>query len=195
MSWQESLRAHVRSLEHMMGRVDPDEVAVALRLMDECRGLIIFAGIGQNLMLANKAASTYNSLSLRSISVDPVASLHGTMGMFRPDDLLVLLSKSGETAELLRFVDACHRTGHTRILGVHSAPGCELAGRSMHSVFIPLEAEADHLGLAPTASSVCLLAFLHALAVELAGRRGLTAADFVRTHPGGTIGSRLGAGA
>jgi arabinose-5-phosphate isomerase len=172
----------------MASRIDDSEVGKAMEMVRRCRGLLIFSGVGQNLLLAGKAASTFSSLSLRAVSADPVAALHGGMGLFRPDDLLILLSKSGETAELLRFLDACRQIDFANTLGIHSAPGCTLAANCRHSVYVPMMSEADHLDLAPTASSVCLLGFLQSLAIELASEAGLSASAFRRTHPGGTIG-------
>lgn len=172
----------------MAENVDEAEVSKAIEMVRGCHGLLIFTGVGQNLFLASKVASSYNSLSLRAVSADPVGALHGGMGLFRPGDLLILISKSGETAELLRFMDACEQLGRPIMLGIHSAPGSTLASRCQHSVYLPLQSEADHLDLAPTASSVCILAFLHSMAVQLASEAGLSASSFRRTHPGGTIG-------
>lgn len=172
----------------MASRIDESEVGKAMEMVRRCRGLLIFTGIGQNLLLAGKAASTFCSLSLRAVSVDPVAALHGGMGLFRPDDLLILISKSGETPELLRFLAACRQIDYSNTLGIHSAPGSTLASNCRHSVYLPMVNEADHLDLAPTASSLCLLGFLQSLAVELASEAGLSALAFRRTHPGGTIG-------
>jgi arabinose-5-phosphate isomerase len=190
LSWKESLERHMLNLEHMADNLDPIEVDDVLDTMRTCDGLILFTGVGQNLILATKVASTYNALSIRAMSVDPIASLHGTMGMFRAEDLLVAISKSGETFELLCLLRACREIGFTNTVGVHSARGCTLGKLSARSVYVPMVGEADHLNMAPTASSGCFLAFLQAIAVQLSSENGLTAVDFVRTHPGGTLGKR-----
>jgi arabinose-5-phosphate isomerase len=172
----------------MADNLDESEVGKAMEMVRRCRGLLIFSGVGQNLLLAGKAASTFSSLSLRAVSADPIAALHGGMGLFRPDDLLILISKSGETPELLRFMDACRQIDYSNTLGIHSSRGSTLASGCRHSVYVPMVSEADHLDLAPTASSVCILGFLQALATQLASEAGLSASAFRRTHPGGTIG-------
>jgi arabinose-5-phosphate isomerase len=172
----------------MADNIDESEVVKAMEMVRRCRGLLIFSGVGQNLLLAGKAASTFSSLSLRAVSADPIAALHGGMGLFRPDDLLILISKSGETPELLRFMDACRQIDYSNTLGIHSSPGSTLAAGCRHSVYVPMVSEADHLDLAPTASSVCILGFLQSLATQLASDAGLSASAFRRTHPGGTIG-------
>jgi arabinose-5-phosphate isomerase len=188
MPWQTSLHSHIQNLSHMLENLDETQVEKALTRMRDCQGLIVFTGIGQNLIMASKVAATYNSLSLRAVSVDPVSSLHGSMSFVRPEDLLVPLSKSGETPELLRFLDGVSKLADCDVLSIHAARGCPLERRSAYSVYLPLLGEADHLNLAPTASSGCFLAFLQALAVQLASMRGLTRADFARTHPEGTLG-------
>jgi arabinose-5-phosphate isomerase len=175
----------------MADNIDESEVANAVEMVRRCSGLLIFSGVGQNLALAGKAASTFSSLSLRAVSADPIAALHGGMGLFRPEDLLILISKSGETPELIRFMGACNQLDHSNTLGVHSSRGSTLASGCRHSVYVPMVSEADHLDLAPTASSVCFLAFLQSLAAELASEAGLSASAFRRTHPGGTIGLGL----
>ncbi|WP_157517439.1 SIS domain-containing protein [Micromonospora rifamycinica] len=187
-SWRESLRCQIENLQHTADNLDGSEVDRAVEMVRRCTGLLIFSGVGQNLVLADKVASTFSSLSLRAVSADPVAALHGGMGLFRPEDLLILISKSGESPELLRFLDACRQVGHSNTLAIHSAPGSTLATSCRGGVHVPMVSEADHLDLAPTASSICFLGLLQSLAAELASAAGLSEAAFRRTHPGGTIG-------
>jgi len=194
MPWQESLKRHIGSLEYMALQLDVREVTNVLQVMRSCRGLIIFTGVGQNSLLASKVASTYGSVGIRAASMDSVALLHGGLGFLQSQDLLVLLSKSGETAELLRLMAACRDIGHSDTLAVHSARGSTLEALAACSVYIPILSEADHLDMVPTASAACFLSFLHALAVQLSSESGLTAAMFLRTHPAGTLGRNLPVG-
>ncbi|WP_433652897.1 SIS domain-containing protein [Micromonospora zamorensis] len=187
-TWRESLDLHIANLDYMARNLDGREVERILDVLRGCQGLVIFTGVGQNSLLASKVASTYGSLSMRSTSIDAVALLHGNLGMLRPQDLLVVLSNSGETFELKRLMEACRDLGHTDTLVVHSAPGCTLEKLAAHSIHLPTAGEADHLGIVPTASSTCFLSFLQAVATQLASENGLTAGAFVRTHPGGTLG-------
>lgn len=187
-SWKESLARYVEAFCHTTSALDPSEMDRAFRVLGRCDGLLIFTGVGQNGSLAQKISMTYNSLSIRSIWVDPVAALHGTMGLFRPHDIVIPLSRSGNTGELIAFLRACRRIGFDRILAVHGNPGCEMARLAQWTLEIPVPFEADHLNLTPTASSVCFLAVLQSLAVAIASQRGLTKEDFVATHPGGTLG-------
>src|SRR5215469_14216227 len=136
--WQESLRNQIESLAHMLDNLDEAQVGKALNLIGDCRGMIIFTGIGQNLIMSAKLAATYNSLSLRAMSLDPVSSLHGGMSFLRPEDLLVPISKSGETAELLSFLQLATEQADCPVLAIHAAPGCSLERRSAHWVCRPL---------------------------------------------------------
>lgn len=188
LTWQESLGQHISNLQYMAKHVDTGQADELVRLVRSCRGLVIFTGVGQSSLLASKVAATYASLSLRSVSVDAVALLHGNLGMLRPQDLLILLSNSGETVELRRLMEACQALGHTNTVAVHAAPDCTLEKRATYAVRLPLLGEADHLGIVPTASSSCFLSFLQAVAAQVACADDLTAEAFVRTHPGGTLG-------
>lgn len=188
VSWKQSLQCQVDNFQYMTDHIDESEVGAAIDMLLQCRGLLLFAGVGQNLLVASKAASTYNSLALRAVSIDPVAALHGGMGLMRREDLVILISKSGETSELLQFMQACRQLGHSSMLGIHSSRGSSLASGCRRAVYLPMVSEADHLDLAPTASSVCILGFLQALAAHLANEAGLSESDYRRTHPGGTIG-------
>ncbi len=190
--WERSLRLHIDSLTNMLTHLESMEVHEALNAMRECKGLFIFTGVGQNYILACKIASTFNSLYLRSVSVDPIASLHGTLGLIQNRDLLVPISRSGETEELIRFIKYCRQIGFKNVLGIHSEPMSSLAKLSRLSVYVPITNEADQLNIVPTASSVCFLAFLHSLGVQLSSERKLTVTEFLRNHPGGTLGKNTG---
>jgi len=194
-SWQESLERHITNLQHMATHVDVAEVNGFLDAIRNCSGLIVFTGVGQNSLLADKIASTYASLSMRSTSIDAVAFLHGNLGMLRRPDLIVMLSHSGETRELYDLAQACDRLGYANTFAVHSTPGCSLSRLCHRSVHVPTLGEADRLDLVPSASSCCFLSFLQAVAIQLAAEGALTLQRFVSTHPGGTLGRRgTGAG-
>lgn len=188
LNWADSLNRYSAALNQTTKSLDPGEMDLTRDIMNECTGILIFVGIGQNGSLAQKISMTYNSLSIRSICLDATAALHGTMGILRNDDILIPISRSGNTSELIVFLQACRSLGFERILAVHGNPHSEMVRLSKWSLEIPVPYEADHLNLAPTASSVCFLAILQSLAVNIASLRGLTHDEFVKTHPGGTLG-------
>ncbi len=188
LTWSDSLDRYREAFQFTTTTLNPEEMEQTRDVFNNCRGLIVFTGIGQNGSLAQKISMTYNSLSIRSICLDATAALHGTMGLLTKEDIVVPLSRSGNTSELLIFLRSCHRISFDRILAVHSNPASEMVKLARWSLEIPIPYEADHLNLAPTVSSVCFLAVLQALAVDIANRRGLTHDQFVKTHPGGTLG-------
>jgi arabinose-5-phosphate isomerase len=187
-SWIESLDRYREAFDYTTKALRPSDMEQARDIFNSCTGVLVFTGIGQNGSLAEKIAMTYNSLSIRSMSLDATSALHGTMGVLRKDDILIPLSRSGNTAELLIFLRACRRMGFDRIMAVHGNQNSEMVALSKWSLEVPVPYEADHLNLAPTVSSVCFLAVLQALAVDIASLRGLTHEQFVKTHPGGTLG-------
>jgi len=187
-TWNESLDRYREAFQFTTTALSPEEMEHTRDILNSCRGVLVFTGIGQNGSLAEKIAMTYNSLSIRSMFLDATAALHGTLGMLRAEDIVIPLSRSGSTAELLVFLHACRRVGFDRILAIHGNRHSEMVRLSKWQLEIPVPYEADHLNLAPTVSSVCFLAVMQALAVDIASLRGLTHEQFVRTHPGGTLG-------
>jgi arabinose-5-phosphate isomerase len=186
--WADSLDRYREAFHFTTKALHPEDMDRTRDIFNACSGVLIFTGIGQNGSLAQKISMTYNSLSIRSICLDATAALHGTMGLLRKEDIVIPLSRSGNTSELIVFLQACRRVGFDRILAVHGNPQSEMVRLSKWNLEIPVPYEADHLNLAPTVSSVCFLAVLQAIAVNIASLRGLTHEEFVKTHPGGTLG-------
>lgn len=187
-TWAESLDRYREAFHYTTNALRFEDMERTRDIFNACPGVLFFTGIGQNGSLAQKISMTYNSLSIRSMWLDATSALHGTMGLLRKDDIVIPLSRSGNTTELLVFIRACRRLGFDRILAVHCNRKSEMVRLSKWNLEIPAPYEADHLNLAPTVSSVCFLAVLQALAVDIASLRGLTHEEFVKTHPGGTLG-------
>lgn len=189
MNWQDSLRIQAAALAAL-----PEDGALsagidgALEVSRSVRGFFFFSGIGKNGFVAAKVASTFNSLGIRSMFVHPVDTLHGDMDIFNSHDLLYVLSKSGETAELIVFVQALLHNGFGNIILVTSRLDSALSRLSLRTICAPVPHEGDHLDLAPITSSIAYMAVLQAMAVQLSCERGFSRADFVRCHPGGTLG-------
>jgi len=111
------------------------------------------------------------------------------MGIFRNEDVIIALSKSGETKELIVFIENLRKRNIDNIILITSNPQSTLKNLSKFALVLPVEHEGDHLGVAPIASTMIYAAVLDAIAVELSSKRGYTKYDFVRNHPGGAIGS------
>lgn len=191
MNWRGSLEGQISALVHALEQVSEDSIRTVIEVLQNCSGLRFFSGVGKNGHVAAKIASTFSSLGLPSIFVDPVHAVHGDMNLFSSSDVLVAISNSGSTEELLVFLRALRNIGFTNIIGMHSRQVCELEKISAHNLYVPLLTEADHLGLAPVASSTVFMSVLQAMAVHISSDRNFTRADFVRTHPGGALGKTV----
>lgn len=148
---------------------------------------IFFSGVGKNGHVASKASSTFNSIGVRTTYINPVDAVHGDLGMMSEGDMVVAVSKSGSTDELIRFLDHCSRRA-SDIWLLHSNRGNESLKYAKHEIYLEVDSEADHLNLVPTSSIVAYVMFMQAVACEIAARRNLDLQGFVRNHPGGSIG-------
>ncbi|MEM3193007.1 MAG: SIS domain-containing protein, partial [Candidatus Parvarchaeota archaeon] len=131
------------------------------------------------MFVAARVAATYDSLGIRSLYVDPVNSLHGSMGIFNGSDLLIAISKSGETEELLRFVSTLKEREFHNIVSVTANKNSSLSKLSLVTILVPIKYEGDHLGLAPISSTMAFAAVLDSISVQLSSERGYSRSDFV----------------
>jgi arabinose-5-phosphate isomerase len=154
------------------------------------RGRIVVSGMGKSGHIANKMAATFASTGAPALFVHPAEASHGDLGMITDADTLLMLSNSGETPELADLVNYGKRFRIPLIAIVGRAPST-LAEAATVALVLPDEPEAGTLGLAPTTSTIMMLALGDALAVALLERKGLTADDFKIYHPGGKLGRRL----
>ncbi|HDP89402.1 MAG TPA: KpsF/GutQ family sugar-phosphate isomerase [Thioalkalivibrio sp.] len=170
-------------------RVDEDFVA-ACRHMLACKGRVVITGMGKSGHIGDKIAATMASTGTPSFFMHPGEASHGDLGMITPQDVVIALSNSGETDEILTIVPLIKRIG-VPLIAMTGNPGSNLAREADVHIDISVEKEACPLGLAPTASTTATLAMGDALAVALLEARGFTADDFARSHPGGRLGRRL----
>lgn len=162
----------------------------AIRVMLECRGRVVVSGIGKSGHVARKIASTLASTGTPAFFVHPAEAHHGDLGMVTRDDVLLALSNSGESEELLGIVPLVKRQG-ARLVAITGRPDSSLARLADVHLDAGVEREACPLGLAPTASTTAAMALGDALALALLDARGFSAEDFARSHPGGTLGRQL----
>lgn len=162
----------------------------AVNLVLSCRGRVIVSGIGKSGHVARKLASTLSSTGTPAYFVHPAEASHGDLGMVQPDDVLIGLSNSGESDELLAIVPLLKRRG-ARLIAMTGNAGSTLAREADVHLDAAVAQEACPLNLAPTASTTAALALGDALAVALLDARGFSADDFARSHPGGALGRRL----
>jgi arabinose-5-phosphate isomerase len=176
----------------------------ALDLMFGCRGRVVVTGMGKSGLIARKIAATLSSTGSPALYLHPVDALHGDLGMIVRGDVVLALSASGETEEILQLVATIKRLQVPLISmtcdesaakpagsGARSSRASTLASSADVALDCSISEEACSLGLAPTASTTCMLALGDALAVALSEKRGFKEEDFANLHPGGKLGKRL----
>jgi arabinose-5-phosphate isomerase len=162
----------------------------AVELLHCCRGRVILTGMGKSGIICQKIAATLASTGTPAFFLHPADAIHGDLGVVQGDDVVVALSYSGETDEILRLVEALRRLG-TKLIVITGAPGSALAHAADVALDCSVTEEACPLNLAPTASTTATLALGDALAMTLLVEKGFRLEDFANLHPGGTIGKRL----
>ena len=183
------LTAEADAVRGLIPRID-DAFVRACEHMLACRGRIVVTGMGKSGHIADKIAATLASTGTPAFFVHPGEASHGDLGMITGQDVVLALSNSGETDELVTILPLIRRLG-IPLVALTGNPRSTLAcGATVH-LDVSVEREACPLGLAPTSSTTAALAMGDALAVALLEVRGFSAEDFARTHPGGKLGRRL----
>ena len=177
------------ALERLRGRLDA-RFAAACRLLLACHGRVVVTGMGKCGHVARKIAATLASTGTPAFFLHPGEASHGDLGMLTRGDVLLALSNSGETAEILTLLPQVRRLG-VKVIALTGREAGTLAREADVVLDVGVEQEACPLNLAPTASTTAALAMGDALAVALLAARGLAAEDFARAHPGGNLGRRL----
>jgi len=162
----------------------------AVEMILNCRGRVVVSGIGKSGHVGRKLAATLASTGTPAFFVHPAEASHGDLGMITPDDVVLMLSNSGETDELVSLTPHLKREG-ARLIALTGNEQSSLAQAADVHLDAAVDAEACPLGLAPTASTTAALALGDALALVLLDARGFSADDFARAHPGGALGRRL----
>lgn len=167
-----------------------DEAIAVIRKSEAAGGRVHVTGVGKSRHIGRKLAATLQSTGTKAYFLDPADCSHGDSGQVARGDVVIALSHSGETEELMAAVQTLSANGAT-IIAITGDPSSSLARSSAAVLHVPVASEAGPLGLAPTASTSCQLAVADGLAMALKSSRGFTREDFARYHPGGSLGQRL----
>jgi len=167
-----------------------DKFEQAVELMYNCKGKIIVTGVGKSGHIGAKIAATLSSTGTPSFFINPLDVFHGDLGVMTPDDVVLAISNSGLTDELLRFIPMVLHM-QIPIIGMSGNPDSLLAKYSTCHLNVGVEKEACPLNLAPTSSTMAQLAMGDALAIALIEKRNFQPRDFAQFHPGGELGKRL----
>ena len=188
-SGRRTLEIEREAFAGLLDRVD-EHFARACALMLECHGRVVVTGMGKSGHIGGKIAATLASTGTPSFFVHPGEASHGDLGMITPQDVVIAISYSGETAEVLTILPLIKRMA-TPLIAMTGKPASTLARIANVHLDVSVAKEACPLNLAPTASTTATLAMGDALAVALLEARGFTSEDFALSHPGGSLGRRL----
>ncbi len=183
------LRIEADAVRALMDRVDED-FSRAVEMILACQGRVVITGMGKSGLICQKIAATMASTGTPTFFLHPAEGIHGDLGMLMKGDVVIAVSNSGETEEVVRILPVIKRMG-LPLITMSGKPGSTLARAGDVFLDISITEEACPLGLAPTASTTATLAMGDALAVALLLQRGFKEEDFALYHPGGALGKRL----
>ena len=183
------LKVEAQSILDLAERIDED-FAQAVELLYHCKGRVVLMGMGKSGLVGRKIASTFASTGTPAFFLHPAEGVNGDFGMLAKEDVVIAISNSGETRELLEVLPLIKRYGN-RLITLTGNLNSNLAKAGDVCLNIHVKEEACPMGLAPTASTTATLALGDALAVTLMEKKGFKEKDFALLHPGGTLGKRL----
>jgi arabinose-5-phosphate isomerase len=183
------LETEAAAILALVDRLD-ERFTRAVRLLKECRGHVVLTGMGKSGIICRKIAATLMSIGTPALFLHPAEAIHGDLGVIQPDDVILALSYSGETDEILRLLETIRRLG-ALLIAITGAPQSTLAQAADVALDCGVAEEACPLNLVPTASTTAALALGDALAMTLLVEKGFRQEDFANLHPGGKLGKRL----
>lgn len=184
-----TIQIEADTLITLMSSLDNNFVS-ATEAIYHCQGRVVVTGIGKSALVGQKIVATLNSTGTPSLFMHAADAIHGDLGMIQKDDIIICISKSGETPEIKVLVPLVKTLG-SKLIAFVSKEQSYLAKRADHPILIPVSKEADPNNLAPTASTAAQMAVGDAIATALLALRGFTPGDFAQFHPGGAIGKQL----
>jgi len=183
------LQTEAAAILALIPRVD-ERFANAIDLLHACRGRVILTGMGKSGIICRKIAATLTSTGTASQFLHPAEAVHGDLGVIQGDDVVIAVSSSGETAEVLRLLETIRRVG-VKLIAITGVPASTVAEAADVSLDCSVTEEACPLNLAPTASTTAALAIGDALAMTLLVSKGFREEDFANLHPGGKLGKQF----
>lgn len=185
----ETIRIEAETLLELKNSIN-EHFEACVKAIFESQGRLIISGIGKSAIIGQKIVATLNSTGTPALYMHAADAIHGDLGMIQPDDILLCISKSGETSEIKVLVPLLKNMGN-KLIGMTSRKNSFLAKKADFLLLTPVSKEADPNNLAPTASTTAQMALGDALATALLAYRGFSAKDFAKVHPGGALGKQL----
>lgn len=186
---REVIQIEAEAIQGLLDRLNENFVR-AVKMLLSCEGRVVVTGIGKSGLVGRKIVATLTSTGTPSVFLHPVEGLHGDLGMVSAKDVILAISNSGETAEIINLLPTLQKIG-VKIISLTGSLDSTLAQNSQIVIDVGVEREACPLGLAPTSSTTATLVIGDALAVSLMRQRKFGENDFALFHPGGSLGERL----
>lgn len=183
------LKIEARAIESALNKIN-QEFEKAVNILFDTRGRIVITGMGKSGIIGRKISATLTSTGSPAVFLHPSEALHGDIGIIHPDDVVVALSTSGETFEVIRLIDYIKRIG-VKLISLVGSPDSTLALQSDVFIDCSIEKEACPIGFVPTTSTTLTLAIGDAISIALMEKKGFNEDDFRNIHPGGSIGKKL----
>ncbi|HEU4869654.1 MAG TPA: SIS domain-containing protein, partial [Pyrinomonadaceae bacterium] len=187
---QQMLRIESEAIAQTATRLDQAQVERVVELLAQCKGKVVILGVGKSGIIGQKIAATMTSAGTAALYLHPSDALHGGLGIVQPDDVVIVLSNSGETDEIVAMLPYLKNRG-VPIVAIVGNLNSTVARRSDAVLDASVDQEACPLNLAPTTSTTVALAIGDALAMTVMKVKGLTSDDFAVNHPAGRLGKRL----
>ncbi|MEO7175661.1 MAG: KpsF/GutQ family sugar-phosphate isomerase [Saprospiraceae bacterium] len=184
-----TIRIEIEALQAVLAAIN-DDFAATVEAIFVGSGRLIVTGIGKSAIIGQKIVATMNSTGSPAIFMHAADAIHGDLGMVQPDDLVLCISKSGDTPEIKVLVPLVKSMGNA-LIAMTGNVNSSLGQAADYLLYTPIKEEADPNNLAPTASTTAQLALGDAVAMALLAKKGFTESDFARFHPGGTLGKQL----
>lgn len=183
------MNKEMQAIKSLIEYVNEDYEIIIDEILN-CKGKVIFLGVGKSGHIGKKLAATFASTGTPSFFVHGTESVHGDLGMIEKDDIVILISNSGNTMEVVNCIPYIKNIG-AKTIAITSGKESKLGQGCDYALIYPKEVESDHLNLAPTSSSTMTLVLGDAIACAVSKLKNFTSSDFHKYHPGGSLGEKL----
>jgi len=189
-SIKNTLSIEANSISGLVQSVSEEDILKAVKLIGDCKGKILVSGCGTSGAAAHKIAHSLCCVERPACYLNPADAVHGALGLLQKDDILILVSKGGNTRELLNMIPACKTKG-AKLIGVSENPDSVLSNEADIFLKVNIEREPCPFNMLATASTVAVIAVFDAICIALMHYTGYTREQFAVIHPGGAVGYRL----
>ena len=184
------LTMEAESIAALRQTLDQEAVLAAAKALMNCKGKVILSGCGTSAMAARKVAHSLSCIEIPALFLSPADAVHGALGVLQREDILILISKGGNTQELVNLIPACKTKG-ALLIGVSENPESVIAGQADIYLKVKVEQEPCRFNMLATASTLAVIATFDAICIALMQMTGYTREQFAVIHPSGAVGERL----